>query len=208
MPSLLLVVFVVQLLLHIINTVGANTINQVLWILYTKFPTRTSSSTAKASTLKREIVRLKRELNAVSAQDDFARWAKLRREHDKALSEFEKIDGSLRAHQTTFFSSISTLRWLSTTGLRFALQFWHSKTPMFWIPERWVPGYVEWILSFPRAPVGSVSINVWGLACASIIELLAEAMTATYMLVTRAPPAMGEPMTHKAEPVKEGKKEL
>lgn len=35
-------------------------------------------------------MRLKREMNAVSAQDDFARWAKLRRQHDKALAEYEK----------------------------------------------------------------------------------------------------------------------
>jgi hypothetical protein len=41
--------------------------------------------------MKREVVRLKRELNGVSAQDDFAKWAKLRRQHDKAVVEFENI---------------------------------------------------------------------------------------------------------------------
>jgi len=30
MPSLLLVVFILQLLLHIINTVGANTVNELV----------------------------------------------------------------------------------------------------------------------------------------------------------------------------------
>jgi hypothetical protein len=35
-------------------------------------------------------VRLKREMAAISAQDDFARWAKLRRQHDKALEEHDK----------------------------------------------------------------------------------------------------------------------
>jgi hypothetical protein len=35
-------------------------------------------------------VRLKREMNAVSAQDEFARWAKLRRTHDKAVADYEK----------------------------------------------------------------------------------------------------------------------
>lgn len=33
---------------------------------------------------------MKREMNAVSAQDDFARWAKLRRQHDKAVAEYDK----------------------------------------------------------------------------------------------------------------------
>jgi tail-anchored protein insertion receptor len=72
---------------------------------------------------------------------------------------------------------------------------------MFWIPAGWVPYYVEWVLSFPRAPMGSVSINVWGIACASMIALVAEAVTAVYVLVThKAPPsaAKGEPMAFKA----------
>jgi hypothetical protein len=36
------------------------------------------------------VVRLKREMAAISAQDDFARWAKLRRQHDKTLEEHDK----------------------------------------------------------------------------------------------------------------------
>ena len=41
--------------------------------------------------MKKEVVRLKRELGAVSAQDDFARWAKLQRQHDKAFGDFQKL---------------------------------------------------------------------------------------------------------------------
>lgn len=39
--------------------------------------------------LKREVVLLKREMNATSSQDEFAKWAKLRRRHDKTLEEYE-----------------------------------------------------------------------------------------------------------------------
>jgi ferric-dicitrate binding protein FerR (iron transport regulator) len=38
----------------------------------------------------REVVRLKREMNATSSQDEFAKWAKLRRQHDKALAQYEE----------------------------------------------------------------------------------------------------------------------
>jgi hypothetical protein len=58
---------------------------------------------------------------------------------------------------------------------------------MFWMPAGWLPYYVEWILSFPRAPLGSVSINVWGIACASIIALAAEGLAAVWVLVTHRP---------------------
>jgi hypothetical protein len=89
---------------------------------------------------------------------------------------------------------------------------------MFWVPAGWVPYYVEWILSFPRAPLGSVSINIWGIACASMINLVAEAIKAAYVLVTKKPVPVGtgekgEPMAFEAGSGKKGtsgpeKKEL
>ncbi|KAF2127349.1 hypothetical protein P153DRAFT_64607 [Dothidotthia symphoricarpi CBS 119687] len=187
MPSLLLVVFTLQLMLHLINTVGVNAINDLLWILYNKLPTPTSGSAQRVQTLKKEIIRLKRELGNTSPQDNFSGWAKLDRQHNKAVSEYQKLDGSLRTQQATFTSAVSTVRWVGTQGLRFVLQFWCAKSPMFWMPAGWVPYYVEWILSFPRAPLGSVSINVWGIACASMIALVAEGLTAAWVLVTKRP---------------------
>ena len=32
---------------------------------------------------------MKREMNATSSQDEFAKWAKLRRRHDKTLEEYD-----------------------------------------------------------------------------------------------------------------------
>lgn len=71
---------------------------------------------------------------------------------------------------------------------------------MFYIPAGWLPYYVEWILSFPRAPLGSVSINIWGIACASMIGLVADAIKALYVLVTKKP--VGVP------PEKQGKQPM
>jgi ferric-dicitrate binding protein FerR (iron transport regulator) len=45
------------------------------------------------------VVRLKREMTAVSAQDEFARWAKLRRTHDKAVADYEKSSTSRLYYQ-------------------------------------------------------------------------------------------------------------
>ncbi|KAF2085857.1 hypothetical protein K490DRAFT_18533, partial [Saccharata proteae CBS 121410] len=184
MPSLLLVVFALQLAIHLVNTLGKSAINELLWILYNKLPTPSSNAARDSIKLKREVLRLKKEMNGVSAQDEFSRWAKLRRQHDKALAEFNKSDSSLKSSRAKFDTAANTLRWLGTTGARFLLQFWFSKQPLFWIPQGWVPGYVEWILAFPRAPTGSISIQVWGIACASIIALVSEALGAIYVLVT------------------------
>lgn len=109
MPSLLLVVFILQLVLHLINTVGASTVDELvcnptfaiimpqyadvlqLWVLYNKFPTPTSGSAQRCQVLKKEIVQLKRELGNTSAQDNFGKWAKLDRQHNKAMAEYQKL---------------------------------------------------------------------------------------------------------------------
>ena len=53
---------------------------------------------------------------------------------------------------------------------------------MFWLPAGWVPYLAEWILSFPRAPLGSISINIWAMACASMIALVSEAIVGVWTL--------------------------
>lgn len=61
-----------------------------LWLIYTKLPTKTSKTSTEQVVLRREVVRLKREMNATSAQDDFAKWARLRRQHDKTLAQHDE----------------------------------------------------------------------------------------------------------------------
>lgn len=88
---------------------------------------------------------------------------------------------------------------------------------MFWIPKGWAPYYAEWLLSFPRAPVGSISIQAWSLACMAIIVLVSDAMVAAVALVmtSKSTAAKGQPMKvssgekEKATPTsQEEKKEL
>jgi hypothetical protein len=59
----------------------------------------------------------------------------------------------------------------------------YAKQPMFWLPHGWFPYYAEWIISFPRAPIGSVSIASWQLACTSVIAILAEIISAVFSAV-------------------------
>ncbi|KAK4696780.1 tail-anchored protein insertion receptor, partial [Lecanoromycetidae sp. Uapishka_2] len=179
MPSLLFVVFVLQLLIHLINTVGAPVITE-----FVNPPLRIACNNAKSQVeLRREVVRLKREMNATSSQDEFAKWAKIRRNHDKVLAQYDEKTENLKSFKTTFDRSVTFLRWGGTNGLRFFLQFWYAKRPMFWIPRGWVPRYVEWILAFPRAPTGSVSIQIWGIACATVVQLVGAAMVAGIVLM-------------------------
>lgn len=62
-----------------------------IWNIYLKLPTSLHQTAQEQSKLKREVVQLKREMNNTSSQDEFAKWAKLRRRHDKALSDYEAL---------------------------------------------------------------------------------------------------------------------
>ena len=77
---------------------------------------------------------------------------------------------ALGTSRTKFDRAANTVRLVCTTGLRFLLQLWFAKRPMLWLPEGLFPGWLEWCLALPRAPKGSISLHVWGLACNSSIQ--------------------------------------
>ncbi|TVY58016.1 Protein get1, partial [Lachnellula suecica] len=133
--------------------------------------------------------------------DNFAKWAKLRRQHDKLVEQVEANKKLLDSTKSTFDSTVSALRWLGTNGVRALLQFWFQKQPMFWVPKGWMPYYAEWLLSFPRAPVGSVSIQAWGLACGAIILLVSDAIVAVVALSTGKGGAPKQEQGQKGEPM-------
>lgn len=57
---------------------------------------------------------------------------------------------------------------------------------MFWLPHGWFPAYAEWLLAFPRAPRGSVSITSWQLACTGVLVLLRDTVQALVALAADA----------------------
>ncbi|CAI7595449.1 unnamed protein product [Penicillium pancosmium] len=178
MLSLIFTVLFVHVAIYLVNTIGATTIDSLLWHLYLKLPTSTSRKAREQQRKKQEAVQLKREMNSTSSQDEFAKWAKLRRRHDKSMEEYEAMNKAVSSQKSSFDWAVKIARWLSTTGLKIFLQFWYSKTPVFALPPDWFPYYVEWVLSFPRAPIGHVSIQVWSNVCASTIAVVGEILGA------------------------------
>ena len=63
---------------------------------------------------------------------------------------------------------------------------------------------MEWLLAFPRAPRGSISIQVWGVACASVIQLVGSAIIAVYALAVQQTGGIKQPGTEKGEPMRMG----
>ncbi|EEH08712.1 CHD5 domain-containing protein [Histoplasma capsulatum G186AR] len=185
MPSLLITVLFLNVIIYVVNTVGAATVDGLLWLLYIQLPTGTSQIAREQRHMKREVVQLKHEMSSTSSQDEFAKWAKLRRRHDKALEAYEAKNNELTQSKSTFDMTIKIARWAATSGLMLFLQFWYSKTPIFTLPPGWIPWQVQWVLSFPRAPMGTVSIQIWGGACATVVALVGDAMKASLAYVSK-----------------------
>ena len=124
--------------------------------------------------LKSEVLSKKAELLQTSAQDQFAKWAKLRRSVDKGLADLEKLscvlcyrvsftlislildshlDSELSASKSSFAFKFGTTLWMLTTGLQFAVGWWYSRSAVFYLPTAWF-GPFTWWLSLPFAPAG------------------------------------------------------
>ncbi|KAH7319671.1 CHD5-like protein-domain-containing protein [Stachybotrys elegans] len=186
MAALLVTVLFVEAAVRLINAVGATSINNLLWTAYNHLPVSTSKAASQQRKLQAEYLKVRRDLNATSSQDEFAKWAKLRRQHDKLLEQLESTKKGMESSRASFDQYLNAMRFLLTRAPQFLIPFWYAKEPMFWLPHGWFPYYAEWIISFPRAPLGSVSIASWQLACAGLMEMLADLVTGILGLVLSA----------------------
>ncbi|KAI0205473.1 CHD5 domain-containing protein [Astrocystis sublimbata] len=199
MPSLLLVVLLVEVAVHLVNTIGAATINNALWNLFLLVSPELRKQAAEKNTLQTEYLAIRRDLNATSSQDQFAKWAKLRRQHDKQLEKFEKLKATHDASKATFDRTAGIIRWTATSGVKFILPWIYGKEPMFWLPSSWFPYYVEWVLSFPRAPLGSISIVSWQTACTAAVLLFSDAIQAAIASALGSRSPQKQPATEAAK---------
>lgn len=85
-------------------------------------------------------------------------------------------ESGVEASRTKFDRYLTAVRLISTRGVQWLLPMWYGKLPMYWLPYGWFPYYVEWFASFPRAPLGSVSIVTWQAACTAILTLVMNAV--------------------------------
>ncbi|KAF5667640.1 putative GET1 [Fusarium heterosporum] len=206
MASLMLSVFVVEVVVNLVNTIGATAINNLLWTLINFLPIATAKAASEQRKIQADYLKVRRDLNATSSQDEFAKWAKLRRQHDKLLDQLEKTKKNTEAARSNFDRVLTVLRVVVTRAPQYFLPFWFATQPMFWLPHGWFPYYAEWILSFPRAPIGSVSIASWQLACTGVIALLSDLIVGIVGLFVNAKQAKEAPIAAQKVAAEEKKK--
>lgn len=127
---------------------------------------------SKQRQLKKEVLTLKNELSRTSSQDEFAKWAKLRRRMDSKIAELEKLTSDLHVTKASFEIKFKSFLWFVTSGLQFLMVAWFRRVPVFYLPYGWF-GPSEIVLSLPFAERGSISIAIWFYVCRKFIYLLA-----------------------------------
>jgi hypothetical protein len=118
------------------------------------------------------------------------------------MSPSRSAEASHDATKAKFDRTAGIIRWSATSGVKFILPWIYGKEAMFWLPRGWFPYYVEWILSFPRAPLGSISIVSWQTACAGAVLFFSDAIKAILALALGAKAVQGQPT---AAPAREKK---
>lgn len=166
--SLIFTIFALVFLTELISWIGQTALLEFAWDLYSRL--FMNASYTRQRQLKAELLTAKKELMQTSAQDQFAKWAKLKRGVDKGLAELEKFNGELASRKTAFSLKFKTLMWVLTTGLSFFIGWWYRKAAVFYLPPGWL-GPLGWWMAFPFAPKGSVSVGVWQLACRRVIKV-------------------------------------
>lgn len=161
-------IFALVFLTELISWIGKSVLQDFAYAIYLRIFYR--AKVAKQRELKSEILKNKTLLLQTSAQDQFAKWAKLRRTVDKGLSDLEKLNGELSSHKSSFGMKFTGVLWFTTTGLQFFVGWWYRKAAVFFLPPGWF-GPLTWWLAFPFAPAGSVSCGMWQMVCRRAIKL-------------------------------------
>ncbi|KAF9432779.1 GET complex subunit get1 [Entomortierella beljakovae] len=161
-------VLLVVLLTELINLVGKAHFTAMAYDLYLKIVNK--ETLAKQRHLKKEVLTLKNELSRTSSQDEFAKWAKLRRKMDSKIADLEKLTSELHVTKASFEIKFKSLLWFITNGIHFIMIAWFRRVPVFYLPPGWF-GPAEHILAMPFAERGSVSITIWFYFCRKAIIL-------------------------------------
>ncbi|KAF9449663.1 hypothetical protein P691DRAFT_812069 [Macrolepiota fuliginosa MF-IS2] len=204
MPPLILVAFLVVLVAQVVSWIGESVLSEFAYSLYLRGTK--GSLVRKQKELKTDILKTKQELLQTSAQDQFAKWAKLRRSVDKNLSDLEKLNSKLSSSKTSFTFAFRAFLWIVVNIPQYAIAWKYRSKAVFWLPQEWFNPVALWWLSFPFAPKGSVSVMTWTWACKYVLQIAGEVVRYVILPIFISTPVVadektGEKEKEKVEPI-------
>ncbi|KAI9026661.1 WRB/Get1 family [Phycomyces nitens] len=173
--TIFLLVLGTELLLYI----GYEYVASAAYDLYSQWTN--DSKVIKHNKLKQDVLRMKSDLSKTSSQDEFAKWAKMRRKLDKGVADQEKMSSEIAYSKTAFELKVKSTIWFFIHGSQLVMVMWFYKRAVLYLPPGWF-GPAQWLLSFPFAPAGSISVAVWFAACRKTIKAVASTANGLYGL--------------------------
>ncbi|KAI9288292.1 CHD5-like protein-domain-containing protein [Umbelopsis sp. AD052] len=161
----------------------------ILWLGYAYLTALTYDLYSKVSTdqavvrqrkYRKQVLQLRTELAQTSSQDQFAKWAKIRRKCDSATDSLEKTNSEIAIKRAAFEVKVKGVLYFVVHGSQLLTVMWFRKSPVFYLPHGWF-GPAAWVLSLPFAPRGSVSVAVWFAACRRVCKTTASLVNDFYL---------------------------
>eukprot|EP00835_Amoeboradix_gromovi_P001280 NODE_55_length_26219_cov_0.194908.p14 type:complete len:176 gc:universal NODE_55_length_26219_cov_0.194908:15448-14921(-) len=151
MDSAIAIVTFICLAVEVLKRIGFGTLSGLLYsIIY---------GTKDLSNLKKDILTLQNELQCTSAMDEFAKWAKIRRELDAVSKKYQDSQSSESYKKLTVNLKVRSGLWVLTSIMHAGCSIYFRTAPMFYMPK--LLGPANDYLHLPFAPNGSVSVVVW-----------------------------------------------
>ncbi|ORZ23111.1 WRB/Get1 family [Absidia repens] len=179
-------IFLLVLLTETILFLGYSYVTSAAHDLYLK--ASKDPRATKQDKLKRDLLKMKNDLAATSSQDEFAKWAKMRRRLDKGITDLEKLNSDIAFSKTGFELKLKSILWFLIHGSQVLMVLWFRKSPVFYLPPGWF-GPAQRLLCMPFSPLGSVSVAVWFAACRRMIKAIA--LTVNDFIITKNMGAIG-----------------
>ncbi|KAJ1970403.1 GET complex subunit get1 [Dimargaris xerosporica] len=159
---LLLFIVLLSLVTEICLSIGYSKLATKCWHIYREFAHRHTLTLQRKH--KQEALHLKAEIRHTNAQDEFAKWAKLKRRLDKCTAAYDAEASALAFAKSGFEIKFMIAIRVLLHGLRTFVLYWYRAEPVFYVPLRWFDPFTP-LLAYPFAPSGSVSVFVWMFVC-------------------------------------------
>ncbi|EGV61219.1 GET complex subunit get1 [Yamadazyma tenuis] len=173
-PSTLLVtVLTVLLFKKIIEVVGKKNIQDLTWRSYCQVAGKLGhSKLSEISNKSSEARKVNLQRKAVSAQDEYAKWTKLNRQHDKLLAEIDQLNQGLASEKAGVVKYLGLLISVLTTLPIWFFRLWFRKAVLFHLPPGYLPYPIERLFGLPFVVLGGVGLTVWMFSVNSVLTSL------------------------------------
>ncbi|CAK7902778.1 golgi to ER traffic protein 1 [[Candida] anglica] len=172
--TLLVVVFTVLCVKQFVSYVGKPKIQSFVWQGYTKYvaPKLGNSKLVEISKKRTQLKDVLRQRNAISAQDEYAKWTKLNRQHDKIEAEITEMSKSLGSEEAQVNKLVGYAITAIVTLPLWFFRVWFRKSVLFYLPPGALPYPVEWVLALPFVVTGGIGLTIWMFAVNNVLSSL------------------------------------